>query len=89
MTPVAFPRVNCIFGPPRDWVRERDGDCQHLPVAVAGSLMTSAWRPTPEQLAVLNAGGLVTLTVCGSVHPPVMLDAMSERGLELQSAAAG
>ena len=35
--------------------------------------MTSAWEPTPKELAVLNAGGTVRLTIVGNVHPPVML----------------
>ena len=35
--------------------------------------MTSAWEPTPKELAVLNAGGTIRLTIVGNVHPPVML----------------
>lgn len=37
--------------------------------------MTSVWEPTPEELAMLNAGGAVRLTILGSGHPPVMLSA--------------
>lgn len=36
-------------------------------------IMTSVWEPTPAELAMLNAGGAVRLTICGTVHPPVML----------------
>lgn len=36
--------------------------------------MQSAWRPTPEELAALNAGFPIILTVMGRVHPPVMLE---------------
>lgn len=35
--------------------------------------MTSAWEPTPQELAALNAGGKVYLRVMGNVHAPVML----------------
>lgn len=35
--------------------------------------MTSAWEPTPQELAMLNAGGKVFLQVLGSIHPPVAL----------------
>ncbi|WAJ29316.1 hypothetical protein [Antarcticirhabdus aurantiaca] len=35
--------------------------------------MVSAWRPTPEELALLNAGEPVLLRVLGVGHPPVML----------------
>lgn len=36
-------------------------------------LMTSVWEPTPKELADLNAGGAVRLTILGTGHPPVML----------------
>lgn len=36
--------------------------------------MASAWEPTPEELAQLNAGGSVRLTVVGTAHPPVRVE---------------
>lgn len=35
--------------------------------------MVSAWLPTPDELARLNAGHAVHLTVFGVSHPPVSL----------------
>lgn len=35
--------------------------------------MTSCWEPTPRELALLNAGGAVRLTILGTAHPPVLL----------------
>lgn len=35
--------------------------------------MTSSWEPTPQQLAMLNAGGKIHLQIIGRVHPPVAL----------------
>ncbi len=35
--------------------------------------MTTAWEPTPQELAMLNAGGKVYLQVLGTQHPPVLL----------------
>ena len=35
--------------------------------------MTSVWEPTPRELAELQAGGFVRLTIVGKGHPPVML----------------
>jgi hypothetical protein len=35
--------------------------------------METAWEPTPDELAALNAGAPVILCVLGSGHPPVML----------------
>lgn len=36
--------------------------------------MVTAWSPTPDELARLNAGASVHLRILGSSHPPVMLD---------------
>jgi len=35
--------------------------------------METAWFPTPDELAALNAGAPVILRVLGNGHPPVML----------------
>lgn len=35
--------------------------------------MTSVWVPTPNELAVLAAGGAVRLTIRGHGHPPVKI----------------
>jgi hypothetical protein len=47
------------------------------PVDVGGgrvvNSMVSLWEPTPQQLAILNAGGKVALRILGEGHPPVSL----------------
>lgn len=35
--------------------------------------METAWLPTPEELAALNAGAPIILRVVGRGHPPVMV----------------
>ena len=35
--------------------------------------VASYWRPTADELALLNQGLAVRLTVLGTTHPPVML----------------
>jgi hypothetical protein len=35
--------------------------------------MVTAWEPTPDELARLNAGAPVHLRILGAAHPPVML----------------
>lgn len=35
--------------------------------------MVTAWLPTPEELAALNAGAAIHLRILGTAHPPVML----------------
>jgi hypothetical protein len=67
--------ANFQFGPPDGW-DETDPDCATLPVRVevAGRhrVYCSAWEPTPDELAALNAGGSVVLRCAGS-QPPVSL----------------
>lgn len=35
--------------------------------------LETAWFPTPDELAAMNAGAPVILRVVGTGHPPVML----------------
>lgn len=42
--------------------------------------MTSVWEPTPKELADLNAGGAVRLTILGTGHPPVMITTQGPPG---------
>lgn len=35
--------------------------------------MTTAWHPMPEELAALNAGAAIHVTLLGNQHPPIML----------------
>jgi hypothetical protein len=35
--------------------------------------METAWFPSPDELAAMNAGAPIVLRVCGNGHPPVML----------------
>lgn len=57
-------------------------ECQPLPItrivydlAGGGGLpaCVSYWTPSPEQLALLNAGRPVWLSVLGTTHPPLCL----------------
>lgn len=36
--------------------------------------MVTAWQPSPDELARLNAGASVHLRILGSMHPPVMVE---------------
>lgn len=35
--------------------------------------MVMAWFPTPDELAAINAGAPIHLTILGTVPPPVMM----------------
>lgn len=36
--------------------------------------METAWMPTPDEIAAINAGAPVILRVLGQQHPPVSID---------------
>lgn len=38
--------------------------------------VASFWRPTTEELSILNDGGSVVLYVSGTMHPPVAIGAV-------------
>lgn len=62
------------LGPPRTWNERENGRCTRLVVRDVGeSIVQSAWEPTPAELAALNAGGRVILSVWGG-QPPVALN---------------
>lgn len=64
------------MGAPVGWEPTKDGECSHLAVRVSLNGETiyceSAWEPTPDDLALLNAGGSVILR-CVSGQPVVAL----------------
>ena len=74
MIPARHPHASRYLGKPADWTPE-DGSCGHLAIAdleIEGhAIMQSIWEPSPAELAELNAGGFVVLTVWGRGHPPV------------------
>ena len=68
------------LGAPKDWDHNHV-ECGALPitdVTLAGHrAMKSYWRPTTDELEILNGGGLVTLHIIMDVHPPVSVGAES------------
>lgn len=51
-------------------------NCDSLPATMTTEpeiIIASFWRPTEEELALLNKGGSVVLHVWGTAHPPVAL----------------
>lgn len=68
---------NMLLGKPASMTDEQ---CISVPATliVEGSLgqpeIQTFWRPLPEELAALNRGASVVLTVVGSGHPPVKLE---------------
>lgn len=49
--------------------------------------METAWLPTPDEIAAINAGAPVILCVLGNVHPPVMVSVGQPSAPDSQDAA--
>jgi hypothetical protein len=79
MTPTKLVGANRIFGAPQDWNEETCGPCDALAVVDTGKILQSAWMPAPEELAALNAGQPVLLTIIGRVHPVVSLGVLAPK----------
>ena len=53
-------------------------ECNALPItriqySDGTPAVASYWKPTADELALLNRGQAVRLTVLGTTHPPLML----------------
>jgi hypothetical protein len=74
MKAVEFVGQTTVLGPPPGWDNSRNGPCGGLPVMAHGGRLLSCWRPSAEELEMLNAGGHVVLAVVGEMHPPVSVN---------------
>lgn len=77
MIPQKFTAANVLLKAPEDHDEQKYGPCIDLPMFFdrLHGVMTSIWKPTDEELAVLNSGGGVALRVItpNAQHPPVHL----------------
>jgi hypothetical protein len=70
MKPIEFEGQTTLLGPPRGSER---GTCGALPVVIHERSMASFWKPSPEDLVMLNNGAHICLEVHSHQHPPVWL----------------
>ena len=80
MYPVKVERETNIFKKPPDWDDEKNGVCMGLSVRkeqICGlHHHFSNWRPDAEELAILNAGGVIEIC-CVNVQPPLAVSAIA------------
>lgn len=73
---IQHPSNNHVLGAPQGW-DQKELPCGALPVTITTEegrpVMVSFWKPDAEELAVLNAGGSVSLWVHGVGHPVVAM----------------
>ena len=69
------PSNNDVLGAPRGMTID---ECNALPItriqyADGTPAVASFWRPTAEELALINQGQCIRLVTLGTTHPPLML----------------
>lgn len=74
MKPGKIEGATAVLQPPAGWNSVEAGECDVLEIREDGKLMSSAWYPSPEEIAAIVAGQPVILTVYGNGHPPVSVN---------------
>lgn len=89
MHPTQHPSNNDVLAAPESMSHD---ECRSLAItrvqyAGAGLGVVSYWQPTAAQIALLNAGRPVWLSVMGMTHPPVMLGVDGDGALDFERKA--
>ena len=91
MDPVTPKGATRAPGEPKGWDREKCGPVAALPIVdhtVNGvPFMRSHWRPSPAEMAALDAGGTVALDISGTDHPVVSVGVEPGAIVPLESAS--
>ncbi len=70
------------FSKPSNWDESKDGSCGDLWVRVdmygRYKQHSFAYRPSPEDLVILNAGGAIEVNIINDYMPPVGVSAVKE-----------
>lgn len=81
MRPTVTRGATNLYSAPENWDRDKDGTCGDLQVRrqfYAGSSrgiteLISTWKPSGEELKMLNEGGVVELSLLAGDQPPCSL----------------
>lgn len=78
MIPGRIEGAESVLDPPENWEKDRAGECQRLPIRVtrhAGYIwQQSAWMPSPQEIAAIQRGAPVILSISAPVHPVVAVN---------------
>lgn len=75
MRPTITRGATHLFAPPENWQPETDGECGDLQVRaeVFGPRevveLFSTWKPSADELAHLNRGGVMEIGICAATQP--------------------
>lgn len=86
MKPIPFHEMDLVLGAPKDWDEATQGKCVGLPIRRVDDGCFSVWEPTPEERAIIAAGGSVTVHVfSGLTQPPIAVGARASENPEPMS----
>lgn len=80
------------YGQPVDWDEAKHGPCRTLLVHKIKSdgldFVSSFWQPSQEELAMLNAGAAVCVSLVTPVQPPIMVMVMELPNAEVEEVSS-
>lgn len=47
-------------------------------------VITSLWKPSPEEVAIIAGGGSIQISICGYAMPPIMVTATPVVAIEVE-----
>lgn len=88
MIVLEFDAQTRVLNAPLGWNKSQPIKCGMLPIEDTQfdgiPAMCSYWKPSPEELAVLNNGGHIQLVIYGRQHPPVWVEAMKRGDVHIE-----
>lgn len=82
MKPTQHPSCNAVLGAPKGWDQQGPLPCSALAITRHElddmPVISSFWRPSAAELAALNTGSMVMVTVVGNTHPPLLVQVTAE-----------
>lgn len=81
MIPHHFHGQTHVLEAPQGWDHKERGECGCLPIMARDGYLTSVWRPSADELTMLNSGGGIVLHIAANAHPVVALDVCAPEGV--------
>lgn len=75
MSPIQHPICNDILRRPEGTTEDQ---CADLPILRCDNSITSLWQPDAEELALIQAGAPILLTIIGQTHPPLLIHVLPQ-----------
>ena len=71
-----------IYKAPVDWDEKTMGPCADLYASFDGAILTTIWKPTPDEIFKLVTGGVIVISLVSKSMPPMMVETGSGKTYE-------